>query len=78
MREIWVIGGANVDVMAASFKPLVEHDSNPGTVSYSIGGVAHNVACNLARMGCPVHFITALADDLFSSAVMNDCRTAAS
>lgn len=73
MKQIWVIGGANVDIMAASFKPLIARDSNPGTVSCSIGGVAHNVACNLAKMGCPVHFITALSDDVFASMVEREC-----
>ena len=73
MAGIWVIGGANLDVMATSFKPLVKADSNPGKVTYSVGGVAHNVACNLAKMGCEVKFISAFSGDAFSEIVRQEC-----
>ena len=74
MKRIWVIGGANLDIQATSFKPLIPMDSNPGKVTYSVGGVAHNVASNLARLGCQVNFITALSEDAFSKIVINDCK----
>lgn len=73
MAELWVIGGANVDILAASFKELIPSDSNPGRISFSVGGVAHNIACNLAKMGCRVNFITALSTDNFSELVRKDC-----
>ena len=69
MKKIYVVGGANVDVLARSFNEIVPADSNPGHVSYSFGGVAHNIACNLAKMGCYVDFVTALSNDAFGKQV---------
>ena len=43
-----VVGGVNVDIGGRSFAPLVASDSNPGTVSVSLGGVGRNIAHNLA------------------------------
>ncbi|MBR0475137.1 MAG: carbohydrate kinase family protein [Erysipelotrichaceae bacterium] len=73
MKKIYVVGGANVDVLARSFNEVVPADSNPGHVSYSFGGVAHNIACNLAKMGCYVDFVTALSNDAFGKQVKNHC-----
>ena len=65
MSKIYVIGGANVDISARSFNQIVEYDSNPGKVSYSFGGVAHNIARNLSNIGCEVNYITAFSNDNF-------------
>jgi pseudouridine kinase len=63
--KITVIGGANVDITGVSTAPLRERDSNPANVHLSGGGVARNMACNLARLGAEVAFISALGDDGF-------------
>ena len=39
-----VVGGVNVDIGGRSFAPLVAADSNPGTISLSLGGVGRNIA----------------------------------
>ena len=65
-REIVVFGGTNVDVAGISYSPLVSGDSNIGQVSFSEGGVGHNIALNLSRMGEKVKFITALGSDVFA------------
>ncbi len=65
MSKIYVIGGANVDISARSFNQIVDYDSNPGKVSYSFGGVAHNIARNLSNIGCEVNYITAFSNDNF-------------
>jgi pseudouridine kinase len=61
--KIAVIGGANVDLTGISAAPLRERDSNPGAVHMSGGGVARNIACNLARLGAEVAFVSAVGDD---------------
>jgi pseudouridine kinase len=63
--KITVIGGANVDITGISAAPLRERDSNPATVHLSGGGVARNIACNLARLGAEVTFVSAIGDDGF-------------
>ena len=46
--RVCVIGGANADIIATSFKAFVPGDSNPGTVRLTAGGVGRNIAHNLA------------------------------
>ena len=75
MNRIIVIGGANVDISARSFEPIVDRDSNPGRVSYSYGGVAHNIASNLAGFGIPVEYVTAFSRDNFGGQLVEDCLT---
>lgn len=61
--RVCVIGGANVDIHGASYQPLRLRDSNPGSVHVSPGGVARNVAENLARLGVDCRLITAVGRD---------------
>ena len=76
MNNIYVIGGANVDIMAKCRKPLLIRDSNPADINISFGGVAHNIACNLAGYERPIYFISAFSDDLFGDLVFNSCLQA--
>lgn len=74
MSKIYVIGGANVDISARSFNQIVDYDSNPGKVSYSFGGVAHNIARNLSNIGCKVDYITAFSNDHFGRQLVESMR----
>lgn len=58
-----VIGGANLDITAQSGAALVQGDSNPGFVRFGFGGVARNIAENLARLRRPVDLMTVVGDD---------------
>lgn len=58
-----VIGGANLDIHGKVDNTLRMRDSNPGAVSMSPGGVARNIAENLARLGVACRLITAVGDD---------------
>lgn len=68
-----VVGGVNVDIGGCSFAPLVEADSNPGTVNVSLGGVGRNIAHNLSLMGADVRLLTAYGDDLHGQQVAASC-----
>lgn len=61
--RIVVIGGANTDIAGHSVSSLVAHDSNPGHVSVSAGGVGRNIAENLACLGVEVALVTAFGGD---------------
>jgi pseudouridine kinase len=63
VEPILVAGGANLDRIAKGFAPIAMATSNPVTLRESFGGVARNVAENLARMGLPVRLLTAVGDD---------------
>ena len=68
-----VVGGVNVDIGGKSFAPLVEEDSNPGTVHVSLGGVGRNIAHNLSLMGADVRMLTAFGDDVNGQRVAASC-----
>jgi pseudouridine kinase len=60
---VLVIGGAGVDVVGMLKNQLQMGISNPANIRISFGGVARNVAENLARLGQPVSLITAVGMD---------------
>jgi len=60
---VTVIGGANIDIHGKASGKLRSGDSNPGTVHTSAGGVARNIAENLARLGVDCRLISAVGDD---------------
>lgn len=57
------IGGANIDRKVRTFGPLQPRTSNPVSLHETHGGVARNVAENLARLGVPAGLLTAVGDD---------------
>ena len=70
VASITVIGGANIDISAKySAAVTAAGDSNHGQILTSAGGVARNIAENLARLGSAVQLITGLGDDEFSASV---------
>jgi pseudouridine kinase len=58
-----VIGGANLDVKARSAALLTLGTSNPGHGSTAAGGVARNIAENLARLGTRTFLVAAMGRD---------------
>lgn len=60
---VLVIGASGVDIVGRLRDELHEGTSNPANIRASFGGVARNVAENLARLGQPVRLITAVGDD---------------
>lgn len=60
---VLVIGSAGVDIVGRTSSDLQPGTSNPANIRSSFGGVARNVAENLARLGQPVKLLTAIGDD---------------
>jgi pseudouridine kinase len=60
---VLVIGGAGVDIIGRLVGEPHVGTSNPGRVRTSFGGVARNIAHNLARLGQPVTLITVVGED---------------
>jgi pseudouridine kinase len=58
-----VIGAAGVDIVGRLRDELQLGSSNPSQIRSTFGGVARNVAENLARLGQPVQLITAVGQD---------------
>jgi len=72
-RYVAVVGGVNVDIGGHSFAPLVAADSNPGTVTTSLGGVGRNIAHNMRLMGLDVQLLTAFGGDANGELVTASC-----
>ncbi|MFO1147950.1 MAG: carbohydrate kinase [Alsobacter sp.] len=62
-RHVVCIGGATVDRTYHARAALVPETSNPVDGRRGFGGVARNVAENLARLGLEVALVTALGED---------------
>ena len=71
-----VIGGANADIVATTFKPFVPNDSNPGSIRLIAGGVGRNIAHNLALLGNEVVFLSFFGGDTFGWFTADSCRKA--
>ncbi|MDN3919706.1 carbohydrate kinase family protein [Roseateles violae] len=68
--SIVCIGGANIDRKLRSREALTMGSSNPAVQLEAFGGVARNVAENLARLGLPTRLITAVGDDAAGRALL--------
>lgn len=71
-----VVGGANLDIKARSSAAAIAHTSNPGHTSTTPGGVARNIAENLARLGTPTQLIAAIGRDPYGERLLADTRAA--
>jgi pseudouridine kinase len=73
---VLVIGTSGLDLIGRSFDVLQTGTSNPGRLRLSPGGVARNVAENLARLGLEVVLITAVGDDQQGQQILDTTRMA--
>jgi pseudouridine kinase len=62
-KPVLVLGAAGMDVIGRLELDLQPATSNPARIRSSFGGVARNVAENLARLGQPVQLITVVGQD---------------
>ncbi len=60
---VLVIGGAGVDIVGRLTGKLLQGSSSPAQIRTSFGGVARNVAENLARLGHAVNMISVVGED---------------
>ena len=74
MKKIAVIGGINMDISGKSLGAIIPFDSNIGKIKLSYGGVARNIAENIARLGVSVDFFSAFGNDMFGREILADCK----
>lgn len=70
---VTVVGGVNMDIGGWPSEDLVLHDSNPGRVRMSLGGVGRNIAHNMALLGLDVRLITVFGDDANAQKIAASC-----
>ena len=73
--RVLVVGGAVLDTKLRTTGTPVLGTSNPGSASWTPGGVGRNIAENLARLGRPTVLLAAVGDDIAGESVLG--RTAA-
>jgi pseudouridine kinase len=73
---ILVIGAAGVDIVGRLSSDLQSGTSCPAQIRTSFGGVARNVAENLARLGQPVNLITVVGEDQTGDQILQDVTEA--
>lgn len=76
MPCVIVIGGANVDIKGRSSGAFIGRTSNPGEVTLTAGGVARNIAENLARLDVETELVTVLGEDANGRIVRDACTRA--
>lgn len=69
-RPILCIGASNLDRKLRTLGKLALGTSNPASQDESFGGVARNIAENLARLGAPTALITAVGNDASGRALL--------
>ncbi len=72
--RVLVIGSAGVDVKAVAPEPLLWDTSNLGDVRTSVGGVARNIAENLAQLEVDTGLLTAVGRDSFGRQVIRHSK----
>lgn len=73
MKQMLVVGGANVDLVGIPDQPLRMRDSNPGKIRVSFGGVGRNIAHNAVLAGAEVNLVTLFGNDLLGKSCYEDC-----
>jgi pseudouridine kinase len=74
-RQVVCIGAANLDRKLRSIAPLALGTSNPASAVESFGGVARNIAENLARLGTRVALLTAIGNDSSGAALLDHAES---
>lgn len=72
--DVACFGSAHIDVIAQAAGSLATESSTPGVVTTSAGGVAFNVACNLAALGRGVSLVSRVGDDDEGAAVRRELQ----
>ncbi|MFJ1467792.1 carbohydrate kinase [Massilia orientalis] len=70
-RPVVCVGAANLDRKLRSTDTIALRTSNPASQSESFGGVARNIAENLARLGTTVALLTAIGADSSGAALLD-------
>ncbi|MBN2004124.1 MAG: carbohydrate kinase family protein [Anaerolineae bacterium] len=74
--QVLVIGASVMDMKVAPRTALVEPArSNPGQIRLEWGGVARNIAENLARLGVKVRLVTAVGDDFWGRGLLQHLKS---
>ena len=72
--KLCIAGAVNMDITGYSDKEIVFGDSNIGSMEFTPGGVARNIAENLVKLGVDLHFATLFGKDIWGDYLLEDCK----
>ncbi len=70
------LGAINMDIRGVADVQFGEPSSHPGAIQCAAGGVARNIAHNLALLGRDVHLISAVGSDFYGETLLEQTRLA--
>jgi len=68
--HVLIVGATAIDVKGWSVQPMTQGTPNQGIVRIAAGGVARNVAENLARLGLTTQFLSVVGSDELGTAAL--------
>ncbi|MCQ2736519.1 MAG: carbohydrate kinase family protein [bacterium] len=68
-KRVVVIGASNIDIKGRSRIKTFSKTKNPGNVEFSPGGVARNIAENLAKLGVGSVLLSAIGNEGFAEKI---------
>ncbi|MFZ3004229.1 MAG: PfkB family carbohydrate kinase [Undibacterium umbellatum] len=74
-RPVVCIGGANIDRKLRTLGPVQMGTSNPVSQHEAFGGVARNIAENLARLGLPTRLLCVVGDDAAGRSMLDHAQS---
>lgn len=74
MPKVTIIGGSVIDLFLYPHHQMNLHDSNPGYLKKSLGGVGRNIAENLSRLGIQTTLITPLGQDHYQTMILDQAK----
>ena len=73
-KQIFVIGGINIDIKGVADSGKSAGDSYKGKIIFTPGGVARNIAENMARLGMKVYLFGTTGDDYFGNYIIRESK----
>ncbi|CDG16804.1 Uncharacterized sugar kinase yeiI [Xenorhabdus doucetiae] len=70
------VGASNMDITSFASAELLKKDSNPGKTKYTLGGVARNIAHNIAALKNDSYLISVFGDDAYGKRLFSETRLA--
>ena len=72
--NITVIGESNIDIAVRPQADPIQGGCTPADIAFHHGGVARNIAQNLALLGHEVRLASVFGDDSFAQSMMEECE----
>ncbi|WP_414839241.1 PfkB family carbohydrate kinase [Carnobacterium sp. TMP28] len=74
IKFVTVIGGINIDIMGISSEKLIDNNSNPGKITFALGGSGRTISLALTKLNVPNYLISVYGDDMNGEKFVNNSK----